>query len=453
MVKKYSDIVIIAAKEGENIIDVKNVITSIIEPSYFYDKKLTDVARFISKYVHGFEFLPSGMIIDEYDHWDYIHTVFKIVNTINKEISCAYIGTEIKDKPSIRAKLYRREPGTIDRVPFTGSRLYEPKNVYAHTIYDPDLKRNIAFYLKQQWFDNIVQFDLFARTQKELNDLSVLFENVMSYYLPVFQSKSIRESYMAWCGQEEIVSTLRGQKSISYRYYLRTLKNFAYLDETFIVNILPLVTISQFVDKENVDDVLYPMEKEITFYEFDLYDLFASITVMLSLLNPQISIAPIGSEIRRDGKKSVYLTYNVYRREPGTIDVIPFSNRFISRARRVAYWDLETEEGESFKAEIAQQWLDNFVDFHFTAKTTTDLITAVRYFEDFMLFFTPLWKEVGLPRVFLAWAGNHSFDEESGWVKLTLRYYIRTKKVIVKPVETIKKIISDIIVSKNLNNQ
>lgn len=133
---------------------------------------------------------------------------------------------------TVMAAQLRVEPGTVGKRPFDRERQALPlmRETNLDTLVDPD----VAMETRGQWFDHIVQFDLFAKENRRLDGVSRLdgggdpglvrwFQDFMMRYRWVFLWNGIQQ-LLEWQGtRDEPVSNIKND--MVHRpllYYVRT---------------------------------------------------------------------------------------------------------------------------------------------------------------------------------------------------------------------------------------
>jgi hypothetical protein len=123
-------------------------------------------------------------------------------------------------KDTITFKVTREEPGAIggDKQPFgSGGRELYPRLREVQT--GTDKSKNIY----GQWFDTLVQFDVWSVTNYEADQLALWFRRFMTAYRNFFRQMGLGEVLFWWRGQDDVTSKLRN--SLSYRtlvYFIRS---------------------------------------------------------------------------------------------------------------------------------------------------------------------------------------------------------------------------------------
>lgn len=133
---------------------------------------------------------------------------------------------EYKDKPdtiwvdTITYKVIRREPGTIGRHPFDPPTEIKPR--IRECRVDPD-HRDCHVIIMGQWFDNLIQFDCWSKTNNRVDELIEWFEDFMYKYTWVFKKNGVNEILYWMRKQDEEISKWRADlANRSTIYYFRT---------------------------------------------------------------------------------------------------------------------------------------------------------------------------------------------------------------------------------------
>jgi len=157
------------------------------------------------------------------------------------------------------------------------------------------------------------------------------------------------------------------------------------------------------------------------------------------------------------------ITWNVIRRQPGSLDSQPFARtkEMLPRVREELFYDpaisADPLEPEQYPApeigsdhehariagrEIQGQFFDNLIQFDIWAKNNRTAEEMTEYFEDFMLTFRKMFLELGIAKL-----NFHSrvrdeviLNWRNGLINRSLIYYVRTEKVTATPVRVIKRI-------------
>jgi hypothetical protein len=135
---------------------------------------------------------------------------------------------EYKDKPrnewvdTISYRLKRKEPGTISKHPFDPPTEIKPR--IRQYLVDPDhLDSHIL--VMGQWFDNLIQFDCWTKTNNRGDDLIEWFEDFMYKYTWVWKKNGVNEILYWMRTIDEEVRKWRNDLSVrSVIYYFRTEK-------------------------------------------------------------------------------------------------------------------------------------------------------------------------------------------------------------------------------------
>jgi|GEM_PF-6035414 len=123
---------------------------------------------------------------------------------------------------TITYKIVRREPGSLDRHFFDNRKEIKPRirDEYPHPTNEGEI---IQMY--GQWFDNLVQFDCWCKTNKEAVALIKWFEDFMYQYTGLFMKYGLQQM-IYW--ERIIDDTITSWKSSiavrSVRYGIRTEK-------------------------------------------------------------------------------------------------------------------------------------------------------------------------------------------------------------------------------------
>ncbi len=179
------------------------------------------------------------------------YTIYEVLNTDNKEIKLS--GTtspatddvleltddnlvnfvsgyskEYKEKTvktwvdTITFRVKRKEPGTIGKHPFDPPTEIKPR--VRQYVIDPDYDDCHVMVLGQ-WFDNLLQFDCWAKTNSRADDLIEWFEDFMYRYTWVWKKNGVNEILYWMRTQDEEVSKWRNDLSArTVLYYFKTEK-------------------------------------------------------------------------------------------------------------------------------------------------------------------------------------------------------------------------------------
>lgn len=144
---------------------------------------------------------------------------------------------------TVAYRLRRRAPGTTagGNTPFDKSRREMTPHIRAITVDDIENPRETTFHMGQ-WFDNELRFEIYARTNKEANEIAMWFETLMDQNKHFFASHGIMKYYFQERESDTVVK--EGDGVVHCRplcYWVRTEKCFE-ITEQAINNIVILLT-------------------------------------------------------------------------------------------------------------------------------------------------------------------------------------------------------------------
>ena len=135
---------------------------------------------------------------------------------------------EYKEKPinewvdTVTFRVKRKEPGTIGKHPFDPPTEIKPR-IREYTT-DPEYL-DCHICVLGQWFDNIIQFDCWAKTNNRADSLIEWFEDFMYKYTWVWKKNGVNEILYWMRMQDEEVRKWRNDLSArSVLYYFKTEK-------------------------------------------------------------------------------------------------------------------------------------------------------------------------------------------------------------------------------------
>lgn len=135
----------------------------------------------------------------------------------------------------------RKEPGTLDRTPFQGTRDVRP-HFRETKVYSPN-QTYMATYTGQ-WFDVLLQFDCWTKTGETSERLTNWFEAFMEMYRGVFRYNGVTNMLYWDRTRDELVTRWRDDiVNSTVRYYLR-MENVAMILESKIRSIYALFSVS-----------------------------------------------------------------------------------------------------------------------------------------------------------------------------------------------------------------
>lgn len=159
--------------------------------------------------------------------------------------------SEYKEKPindwrdTVTYRITRKEPGTIGKHPFDPPTEIKPR--VRQYITDPDYP-DAHIKILGQWFDVLIQFDCWAKTNNRADDLISWFEDFMFKYIWVWKKNGVNEILYWMRTQDEWVRQWRNDlstRSVLYYFKIETITtirehDFKQLDLYLeLANILP----------------------------------------------------------------------------------------------------------------------------------------------------------------------------------------------------------------------
>lgn len=166
----------------------------------------------------------------------------------------AEIQREGKPAPEIPEQIItwmniRRQPGSLDSVPFGKTKEIQPR-VREELVYDPTLKydspepesypspsaigpdhkisRVFGTQVKGQFFDNLIQFDIWSKNNKTAEELTEFFEDFMVTFRPMFLELGVTKMHYHSRARDEMILNWRnGLINRTIRYYVRLEKMWA----------------------------------------------------------------------------------------------------------------------------------------------------------------------------------------------------------------------------------
>jgi len=161
---------------------------------------------------------------------------------------------------TITYTLTRREPASLRDHPFESAKEIKPR--------ESEIKRSptedgMFLEIRRQWFDNLVQFDCWTRSNYEADELLKWAEDFLLRFTWYFKAAGIQEMFyfrggrFTWgTGESEAMSMWRNPYKVrSFTYYLRTEKLW-YINQYEIKNI---------IISADIDDYLYEMPDDGSF--------------------------------------------------------------------------------------------------------------------------------------------------------------------------------------------
>lgn len=129
-------------------------------------------------------------------------------------------------KPTITFKVFRREPASINEgsKPFSGQNMWKPR-LRDRKASERDEDKIVDIY--EYGLDNMVQFDIFAETNKECDEIADWFEGAMIMHAPYFQTIGIPRVFFFRRFRDEHVEGMgTGLNTRSLHYYVETKRYF-----------------------------------------------------------------------------------------------------------------------------------------------------------------------------------------------------------------------------------
>jgi len=123
-------------------------------------------------------------------------------------------------RDTITYMVTREEPGSIggNKKPFGGTREVYPRFRESRKVSDE--KSEVVY---GQWFDSLVQFDIWTLTNWEAQRLVIWFKRFMTTHRHFFQNMGISEILFWWRGRDDVSSRLQNNLHLrSIVYFVRT---------------------------------------------------------------------------------------------------------------------------------------------------------------------------------------------------------------------------------------
>lgn len=125
-------------------------------------------------------------------------------------------------RDTITYKVSRREPGVVTGKPFGSPQEIKPR--LREELPDPENPRHHIF-IQGWWFDNLIQFDCWARTNQEADKLISWFEDFVLKYTWVWKKNGVQEILYWSRGRDETITRWRNDiVNRTLLYYFRTEK-------------------------------------------------------------------------------------------------------------------------------------------------------------------------------------------------------------------------------------
>jgi len=178
------------------------------------------------------------------DLWELRHMIYSLLSLVSPDLHFApaypdlIIGNSsykyskpgyVPDRPvdqfqdTITWKVIRREPGTLDGPAFSARKEVKPRTRDSNLRHPTS--RNKLVDVMGQWFDNIVQFDCWAKTNTEAEALVEWFEDFMLLYTGHFMRFGISKMhYWRRFEDQEVLKWANPLHVRSVAYYVRTEK-------------------------------------------------------------------------------------------------------------------------------------------------------------------------------------------------------------------------------------
>ena len=123
-------------------------------------------------------------------------------------------------RDTVTYKITREEPGSVggSKQPFGDTREITPK-LRQEAVKVGDKVTDIY----GQWFDALIQFDVWTLTNLEADRLSLWFKRFMTRYRPFFREMGLSDIHFWWRGIDEVTDKLRN--ALHFRtlvYFVRT---------------------------------------------------------------------------------------------------------------------------------------------------------------------------------------------------------------------------------------
>jgi hypothetical protein len=145
--------------------------------------------------------------------------------------------------PHITWGIVRQEPGTVGGEPFRGTQEKKPRHREFNAIFTSDLKKYVGdttnsndlvtqygglskyVKVKGQVFDNLVQFNMWARSAWEVEELTEWFKDYMVKYTGMFRESGIVEMWFDRRVRDDTLNQIKNKYHLrSFLYYIRTEK-------------------------------------------------------------------------------------------------------------------------------------------------------------------------------------------------------------------------------------
>lgn len=140
------------------------------------------------------------------------------------------------------------------------------------------------------------------------------------------------------------------------------------------------------------------------------------------------------------------ITYQIIRREPGTIGNHPFDPRKIIKP---TYREVLPRDDEYIQ--LWGQWFDNLIQLDCWSTSNGEADQLIEWLEEFLLKYTFYFKEMGVQEMYYFRGGRFTWGttEEEAMVRWrnrfkvrSMTYYVRTEKLWYKDLYKIREIIA-----------
>jgi len=176
----------------------------------------------VSKNIEGFYTLVKEAI-------DHVENVGDVSDEMKVDFTRDYSLKGMKNE-IITYSLKKRQPGDFSQnEPFGGGAVKNYRPIFREELEDednPGYKKLTFGY----WYDNMVEFKCYGRTNKEADDRALWFENFMTNYLWFFRYSGVQRVLYLGRGEETSV------EADGYTMFGRSIKFFVRTEEISVVS-------------------------------------------------------------------------------------------------------------------------------------------------------------------------------------------------------------------------